>query len=358
MADQHLVELLKRGVEEWNVWREQHPALQPDLSNAGFDEHEQLSHVNLSGANLSYTYLGYADLYHANLSHACITGTNLEQANLGDADLRGTDLRECYLCQTFFQGANLAGADLRGANLQEADLRGANLTAARLQRANLSHALLTHADLSCASLEGTIFGDVDLRGVEGLETVEHLGPSLISATTLSRSQGDIPASFLRRAGLDHTFVTFAHSLASKPDPYFTCLLSSSEQDQALAQRLFTDLESRNILYWSRSHPVSTNDDIHPERDHIRVYDKLILLLSKHSIQSWWARVEAATAHLMELRRNKPMLITLKLDQALNPVSPPWVDELFRTHGLYDFTHWTDPSEYQRVLTTLLATLHH
>jgi hypothetical protein len=42
MANQEHLEILKRGVEVWNEWREQrHPALRPDLSEA-----------DLIGANL------------------------------------------------------------------------------------------------------------------------------------------------------------------------------------------------------------------------------------------------------------------------------------------------------------------
>ena len=59
-----------------------------------------------------------------------------------DYDLSHADLSE----------ANLRGADLSHADLSEANLRGADLSRANLSHANLSHANLSHANLSEANL--------------------------------------------------------------------------------------------------------------------------------------------------------------------------------------------------------------
>src|SRR5512146_2444557 len=78
-------------------------------------------------------------------------------------------------------GANLKGADLTGANLNnwtnlnwanliQADLRGADLRGVTLQEADLKG-----ADLRRVGCEGTIFADVDLSEVKGLDSVEHIG---------------------------------------------------------------------------------------------------------------------------------------------------------------------------------------
>ena len=44
MADREQVERLKRSVEEWNEWRQEHPDIRPDLSFA------DLRHATLNGA--------------------------------------------------------------------------------------------------------------------------------------------------------------------------------------------------------------------------------------------------------------------------------------------------------------------
>jgi hypothetical protein len=47
MANPKHLEILKKGVEEWNKWRDDHPEIVPDLSRAklsGTDLHEAVVH--------------------------------------------------------------------------------------------------------------------------------------------------------------------------------------------------------------------------------------------------------------------------------------------------------------------------
>ena len=94
MANQQLVDLLRRDVDEWNDWRAQNPKTKPDLSGAD---------------------LRSADLVLANLAGAVLTNADLVLANL-----RGADLRRANLC-----GADLRGARLEGVDFYLVDLRGA-----------------------------------------------------------------------------------------------------------------------------------------------------------------------------------------------------------------------------------------
>jgi hypothetical protein len=66
MVDQGHLDILTKGVDAWNSWRQQHPDTKPDLSGA-----------NLSGANLSDADLRDADLDRANLHRASLDGANL-----------------------------------------------------------------------------------------------------------------------------------------------------------------------------------------------------------------------------------------------------------------------------------------
>src|SRR5947199_312522 len=131
-------------------------------------------------------------------------------------------------------GANLSAADLSAADLREAELREADLSA---------------ADLSAAKVGRTIFGDVDLRTVKGLETVAHLAPSTIGTDTLLRSEGDIPEIFLRKAGLSDAFITYTRSLVQSPITYYTCFISYSTKDQAFVERLYADLQANDVRCW-------------------------------------------------------------------------------------------------------------
>ena len=67
MANVEQLNLIERGVESWNQWREQNANVKPDLSES------DLRQANLQKSNLSHTNLNKVKLQFSNL-----TGANLE----------------------------------------------------------------------------------------------------------------------------------------------------------------------------------------------------------------------------------------------------------------------------------------
>jgi uncharacterized protein YjbI with pentapeptide repeats len=196
VADQEHVELLNKGVAEWNAWRLKE-AVQPDLSEA------DLITADLDGADLTS-----ADLDETDLTSADLTGALLGDANLRDGILRSADMT----------GADLARADLRGA-----DMTGANLTSVHLRMANLSGAKLSGANLHEAELSETVFADVDLTSAVGLETCHHYGPSIVDHRTLQKS-GPLPRAFLRGVGLPELLIGYLPSL-HRAIQHYSCFIS-------------------------------------------------------------------------------------------------------------------------------------
>ena len=52
MTNQEHLDILKQGVEVWNQWREEHPDIQPDLSEANLNG-AILNRADLNGAVLN-----------------------------------------------------------------------------------------------------------------------------------------------------------------------------------------------------------------------------------------------------------------------------------------------------------------
>ncbi len=155
MANQKQLEILKRGVDFWNQWRQDNPEVKPDLSG-----------VNLRGLDLNWANLHRADLSKANLSQA-----NLSYADLSFANLREANLNQAYLQEAFLREADLREADLREANLIGANLYITDLREADLSEANLGWTTLTDADLRKTNLTGCfIYGvsawDLKLEGAK------------------------------------------------------------------------------------------------------------------------------------------------------------------------------------------------
>src|SRR5262249_5588482 len=152
----------------------------------------------------------------------------------------------------------------------------------------LSETNLDGADLNQATVWSTKFIDVDLRLAKGLGTVIHEGPSTIGIDTIYRSQGKIPVSFLRGAGVPDSFLNLMHSLIITPMSYHTCFISYASQDQAFAERLYTDLQRNRVRCWFAPEDLKIGDKIrHRIDESIRQYDKLLLVLSEHAVKSEW-----------------------------------------------------------------------
>ena len=212
--------------------------------------------------------------------------------------------------------------------------------------------------LSGAKVGWTIFGDLDLRTIKGLETLEHRGPSTIGTDTILKSEGDIPKSFLRGAGLDDIFISYVLSLARKPIQYYTCFISYSSKDQAFAERLYADLQSKNVRCWYAPEDLKIGDKFwHRIDEFIRIYDKLLVILSEHSVASIWVENEVMAAFEKEHQHpSKTVLFPVKLDNAVMETNLPWATNMRRMRHIGDFTRWKEHDEYQKGLTRLLRDL--
>ena len=248
MANPEHLAILKQGVEQWNKWREEHAEeLRPDLS----------------GADFGWEYV---------------------------------DDRDSIL------PANLSGADLSGANLSGTNLSG--------------------ADFTDAQTEATQFGNVDLSVAKGLAAIKHDGPSTIGIDTIYKSHGKIPEAFLRGCGLRDWEIEAAklydpslssaqttdlayqvvHLRNSQPFQYYSCFISYSTRDQEFAERLHADLQAKGVRCWFAPHDIHGGQKIHEQIDEaIRLHDRLLLILSEHSMSSEWVKTEIAKARRRETK---------------------------------------------------------
>ncbi len=179
IAGQEHLDILKRGVDEWNRWRQEHSGILPGLRGA------DLSDAHLGGADLSQADLSQAYLSWANLSGANLSGANLSEALLWEANLKSANLKSANL-----KSANLSSADLSEADLNSADLSEADLSYINLRRAHLNKANLQEADLLGAYLSWTDFSDADLKGANlfGAYLREaNLSRAKLSGANLSRA---------------------------------------------------------------------------------------------------------------------------------------------------------------------------
>ena len=346
MANPRHVTKLQEGVDSWNTWRKQNPNIQPDLSGTSFAR-ANLVGADLAEANLAGTDLVKANLTRADLAHTYLVGADLAEANLARADLIGADLIRANLTWVV-----LTRADLTGANLV-----GANLVGAELVRTNFDEASLDEANFASVYLYETIFADVNLTAVKSLDSCRHGGPSIIDHRTLERS-GKLPLSFLRGCGLPDTFIDYLPSLLNQPIQFYSCFISYSSKDEALAQRLHADLQDRGIRCWFAPEDMKIGDRFRVRIDEaIRMYEKLLLLLSEHSVASTWVEKEVETAFEKEREHDgEPVLFPIRLDAAVMKNKTGWAADIRRSRHIGDFCNWKNHDKYQKGLEKLLHDL--
>lgn len=131
-----------------------------------------------------------------------------------------------------------------------------------------------------------------------------------------------------------------------------CFISYSVDDKEFAEQLSTDLKKEGIYCWFSKHDLSTGDKIEPRIDQsVRAHDKLLLVLSQHSIESLWVQKEIDTALNTEKKQKIPVLLPIQLDAAATQIQQNL------SHFICDFTAWKDRGAYQQALKQLLLALH-
>jgi hypothetical protein len=366
MADEEHLTQLKKGVTAWNQWREENPDIRPNLTQADLHgvrlDWADLTEADLTGANLAKADLTEADLtrahlHRANLICAYLTGAHLTEADLTRADLTQADLTRADLTRVDLTQADLTRADLTGANLAKADLTRADLTGADLTRAHLIQAVLTGAQLTTALTGWNVFGDIDLSTVQGLETVYHQGPSTIGIDILYRSHGKIPEVFLRGAGVPDEMIAHMRSLVGRPFEFYSCFISYSSRDETLAHRLHADLQDNGVRCWFAPKDLKIGDEFRSVIDQsIQVHDRLLLILSEHSVISRWVQKEVETAFEKESQENRIVLFPIRIDEAIMQSSVGWAADIRRQRHIGDFRQWKDHDAYQQAFDQLLHDL--
>jgi uncharacterized protein YjbI with pentapeptide repeats len=302
---QHL-EILRQGVDNWNVWRSDNRDTRPDFAGADLTEADlteadlseadfseailtaasldgaNLTRANLSEANLDGAKLGRADLTGADLTGASLVGAHLEKACVHDADLTDVDLRGAYLESADLTGSILTRADLETAYVHDADLTDVDLRWANLASANLRSASFTGADLRWANLRTADLTDAYLIGTKLCEA--NLTEAILLDATLERAdltratliEANLNQAGLIGANLTEADLTMANLVEAVVD---RATLSGAEVYGVSVWNLHgTPLEQHDLVITRHNEPVLTADDL-------EVAQFLYLLLNNEKLRS-------------------------------------------------------------------------
>jgi hypothetical protein len=203
-----------------------------------------------------------------------------------------------------------------------------------------------------------IWVNANLSRAIGLDFCSHYGPSTLDSRTISKS-GMLPLVFLRGCGLPDEYVKPA---LFRPSGFSSCFISHSTKDKDFVDQLYADLQDHGVRCWFAPHDIRGGKKLHDQIDEaIGEYDRLLLILSEHSMKSEWVKSEIAKTRAREVRESR---------QVLFPISLVLFDEILRwsafdgdtgkdaareirEYFIPDFTEWKQDSKYRTAFERLL-----
>lgn len=336
MANRKHLKTLKSGVLSWNQWRLENGVVLYDENYANKILTELPASANISSANLS---------------NSDLAGINLFMANANK-----TDFSDAKLSNSDFQHANLSRADFTNANLKGALLNGANLTKAKFVGTDL-----TDVDFSEAIFINTIFGLTDLSSCKNLENINVFGSCIIDFFTLRKSK-DLPKAFLTKIGIPHLLMKCLPDFYNPSLMIYPAFLSHSWADKEFVHKLYNALTENGVTIWLDEKKMKPGDNIHDSiTEGIKYYDKLILVCSENSLNSWWVEKELEKVYEkereMQKKRGKKfrLVIPIRIDDQILDCKEGILTTV-RNSMIGDFTKWQDETKFEKALNELLDAL--
>lgn len=137
----------------------------------------------------------------------------------------------------------------------------------------------------------------------------------------------------------------------------SCFISYSSKDESFARKLVGDLEAADVTCWFAPHNMAIGAKIRPGIDEaITKQDKILLVLSKNSISSYWVEKEVETAFEREISTGTTLLVPIMLDSTVMVTQAAWAADIRRQRNIGDFSDWLQPECYRIALARLLQSL--
>jgi hypothetical protein len=316
-----------------------------------------------------------------------LDGANLDDAVLFEAVLANTSLVGASLRRAVLQGAVLCGANLRSADLSDADLSGtwgrdpmvrlawpdgADLRDACLHDTLFARTVLRGCQFSGAHLNRTIFSDVNVSLSQGLEDAIHEGPSQVTVSTLAQSRGVLSRAFFSKCGVPEGMLRAVPvpKPGEAPDQYDSCFISHSSKDVEFTEKLVERLTNAGVSVWYDNRKIQGGRALEDQfRDAIRASDRLVLVVSEHSLASEWVAREVREAvrraeevsDREELRRSLLFPIRLlSMEQLHLILESDSTDRVLRVlekdFHLPDFTRWREPEWFASACDKMIRDL--
>lgn len=371
MANADHVKAFEKGVKYWNNWRNVYSIDKPDLSRYVCFGPSDCTNINLNDSNLSGSYFLNVNFDQAKIQNCNWGDSEIINCSLQNADLRNTSalfskFNGSVFCNSNLSEFNSISCDFSGADFENVNLSRAILSASIFWGANLTNAILTDSDLSsvnftAALLRRTNFENAKIAQTLFLKTSLNDAINLDSLFSKERSIIDIDTIIASKSQLSTLIIKIgipmkseSHSLKilddSKPSLY-PVFLSHSSNDKIFATKLYNKLSSEGCQVWYDEHKIKPGDVIHKEiHKGIEQFDKLLLVCSQKSLNSWWVQDEIdktlAKERALKIKHNKEfnLIVPIKIDDYIHSWNHQY-RSIIEKRSISDFSNWNNEQEF-------------
>jgi len=314
MANQEHVEILKQGVDVWNKWRKENTRFNPNLSSINLNG-RYLSGANFTSTDFSHSIVSNANLSNCNFSHSFLFDTDFSNSNLSFSEFFG-----CY-----FLGSKLINSNLKNCQISYCSFLDVNIDNA----------------INLGSIRVSIKSNIDLSTI--------------------RNNKNITNEFLLKIGLPQNYIDYLPSFYENPINMYSTFISHSWNDKEFARKLYEALIKKGVQVFFDEKNLKPGDDLYKGIDKgINVYDKMILVCSRASLnESWWVDKEINRILAKERKYHKEhgldLLIPITVDDEIFKWDGAKTEDI-RNRVIGDFTKWEDDAEFEKSLNLLVDAL--
>lgn len=181
------------------------------------------------------------------------------------------------------------------------------------------------------------------------------------------SKGIIPEGFLRDCGVPDNFIRYIPSLVNSEEgiQFYSCFISYSSKDEQFARRLHGRMRDAHLRVWFAPEDTQGGKKLHEQIETaIRVYDKLLVVLSEASLKSGWVMDELRKGFKAERDSGKRKVFpvrlidyeTLERWECRDSISGKDLAEEVRQYFIPDFSNWKDHDKFEAAFCRLLKDL--
>jgi hypothetical protein len=189
-------------------------------------------------------------------------------------------------------------------------------------------------------------------------------PSSLGVDTIYKSKGGIPESFLRGAGVPDDLIKFLPSRVG-PGKFYSCFISYSHKDEEFCTRLHSRMQAEHLRAWRAASDMPGGEKLHEEIEtQIPNFDKFLLVVSPHSMESDWVKTEIRIALKAAEKTGKPKPFPIRLCDIETVKEWKFFDadrgrDLaadIRAYHIPDFSKWKDGDAFESAFARLLKDL--